>query len=217
MKFLLLFLALILPSCTPAFASNVVTDTLRLQPSALTTVCRLGDLKFDISTSSLQFCNAANTWKPFGYSTVVGNATNITATSNATLTTISTLVSIGTITTGVWNGTAIAPAYQAPATQALTTCTTARTVDWSTGNSFTLLLTNSDACTLTFSNPTSGQTINIWLSQPASTGSATVVWPSAKWFPAGAPTMTTGGSALDVCTCTYNGTSYACNCLQNGG
>lgn len=103
------------------------------------------------------------------------------------------------------------------ATQALTTCTTARTIDWSTGNVFTLTLTNSDACTLSFSGATSGQTITIWLSQPASTGSATVVWPTAKWFPAGAPTMTTGGSALDVCTCNSNGASYGCNCLQNGG
>jgi hypothetical protein len=104
-----------------------------------------------------------------------------------------------------------------PATVALATCSTARTVDWSAGNSFDLTLTNGNACTLSFTNQSSGQTITIWLHQPASPGSATVVWPTAKWFPAGAPVMTTGAAALDVCTCTYNGTASACNCLQNGG
>ncbi len=119
-----------------------------------------------------------------------------------------------TKTNGVTLGTV---AQQTIANQALSTCTTARTVDWSTGNSFTLTLTTGNACTLTFSNPASGQTITLWLTNGSSGGTATVVWPSAKWFPAGAPTMTTGTAALDVCTCTYNGTSYACNCLQNGG
>lgn len=103
-----------------------------------------------------------------------------------------------------------------PATQALSTCTTARTIDWSTGNVFTLTLTSGNACTLTFSNP-SAKSIVIWLTNGSAGGTATVVWPTAKWFPAGAPVMTTGTAALDVCTCTYNGTSYACNCLQNGG
>lgn len=103
------------------------------------------------------------------------------------------------------------------ANQALTTCTTARTVDWSTGNVFTLTLTSGNACTLTFSNQVSGQSIVLWLTNGSAGGTATVVWPTAKWFPAGAPTMTTGTAALDVCTCTYNGTSTACNCLQNGG
>ncbi len=101
--------------------------------------------------------------------------------------------------------------------QALSTCTTARTVDWSTGTSFTLTLTSGNACTLTFSNPASGQSITLWLTNGSAGGTATVVWPTAKWFPAGAPTMTTGSAALDVCTCTFNGTAYACNCLQNGG
>jgi hypothetical protein len=101
------------------------------------------------------------------------------------------------------------------ATQALTTCTTARTVDWSTGNAFTLSLTSGNTCTLTFSNPTSGQTITIWLTNDAaSSGTAAVTWPTMKWK-GGAPTMTTGTSKLDVCTVTYNGTSYAGSCLQD--
>ena len=107
-------------------------------------------------------------------------------------------------------------ALSAPSAQALSTCTTAKTIDWSTGNVFTLTLTSGNACTLTFTNP-SAKAITIWITNGSSGGTATVVWPTAKWFPAGAPTMTTGTAALDVYTCTYNGTSYACNGLQNGG
>lgn len=150
---------------------------------------------------------------------LTGNATNVTASSNTSLTSLSNLATIGTITSGTWNGTKLAAAYQQPATQSLTTCSTARTIDWSTGNTFDLLLTNGNTCVLTFSNPTDAQVINIWLHQPASTGSAVVTFPTVKWFPSGQPTITTGASALDVCTCTYNATAaaYACSCLQNGG
>ncbi len=101
------------------------------------------------------------------------------------------------------------------ANNALTTCTTARTIDFSTGRSFTLTLTSGNACTLTFSNAVSGQTITLWLTNDsASSGTATVVWPSMKWK-GGAPVMTTGASKLDVCTVTYNGTSYAGSCIQD--
>ena len=42
-----------------------------------------------------------------------GTAANITASSNTSLTSLANLVTVGTITTGVWNGTAIANAYLA--------------------------------------------------------------------------------------------------------
>lgn len=100
--------------------------------------------------------------------------------------------------------------------QALTTCTTARTIDWSTGNQFTILLTNADACAITFSNATSGQAIVIDLTQPASTGSATVTWASSPKWPGGTtPTITTGGNGTDSITCKYNGTDYRCSAVQN--
>ena len=98
---------------------------------------------------------------------------------------------------------------------ALTTCTTSRTVDWSTGYSFTLTLTSGDACTLSFTNPTVGQTITLALTNGSAGGTATVVWPTAKWpNGGGAPTMTTGTGAIDICTCTWLG-FYGCNCPQN--
>jgi hypothetical protein len=101
------------------------------------------------------------------------------------------------------------------ATQALTTCTTARTVDWSTGVDFTLLLTSANECTISFSNPVSGSYITIELTNGSGAGDATVVWPSIRWAVGAAPTMTTGAAALDICTIKYNGAAYSGSCIQN--
>lgn len=116
----------------------------------------------------------------------------------------------------ITSGTLANPARFTIANQALTTCTTSRTVDWSTGNQFTLLLTNADACAITFSNATSGQVITIDYTQPASTGSATITYSTTvKWALGAVPVMTTGGSSTDSCTFKYNGTDYRGACVQN--
>lgn len=109
----------------------------------------------------------------------------------------------------------LAVARSTTPTVGLTTCTTARTVDWSAGNDFTLLLTSGSACTLTFSNAVSGQTITIELTNGSSAGDATVVWPSIRWAAGTAPTMTAGAAALDICTIKYNGTAYSGSCIQD--
>ncbi len=102
------------------------------------------------------------------------------------------------------------------ATQALSTCTTARTVDWSTGNAFTVTLTSGNACDFTFSNPTSGQTIVMWITNGSAGGTATATWASTPKWPGGTtPTITTGTAAIDVCTFNYNGSAYAGSCVQN--
>lgn len=106
-------------------------------------------------------------------------------------------------------------AQKTTATSALSTCTTARTIDWSTSNDFTLLLTSGNACTLTFSNAVSGQKITIELTNGSGAGDATVVWPSTRWEGGTAPTMTTGAAALDICTIKYNGSAYSGSCIQD--
>lgn len=102
-----------------------------------------------------------------------------------------------------------------PANVALTTCTTASTIDWSQSNSFTLLLTNANSCAVTFSNAVSGQVITVDYSQPTPTGSASVTYVSSVKWAGGAPTMTTGANATDTCTFKYNGTDYRGSCLQD--
>lgn len=103
------------------------------------------------------------------------------------------------------------------ATQALTTCSTARTIDWSTGNEFTVTLTNGNACAFTFSNATSGQTITLDIYQPSTGGgTATATWATTTlWAGGTAPTITVGNSKTDTCTIKYNGTDYRGSCVQD--
>lgn len=102
------------------------------------------------------------------------------------------------------------------ACQSLGTCATAVTVDWSTGNCFTVTLTNGDTCAVTYSNATSGQYITIDYYQPGSTGSAVVSYSTTTlWAGGTTPTMTTGASKSDSCTIKYNGTDYRGSCVQD--
>lgn len=99
---------------------------------------------------------------------------------------------------------------------ALTTCTTARTIDWRQSNSFTLLLTDANECAVTFSNPTSGQVITVDYTQGAGTGNATLTHSSTVLWSGGTPpTITTGSSATDSCTYKWNGTDYRGSCVQD--
>lgn len=127
-----------------------------------------------------------------------------------------TALSVGATNTVLHGVTGADPSFSALtvadmtiANQAPSTCNTSRTIDWTTGNSFTLLLTNGATCAITFSGAVSGQTITIDYSQPASTGSALVSYSTTvKWPGAAVPVMSTGGSATDSCTYKYNGTDY---------
>jgi hypothetical protein len=103
------------------------------------------------------------------------------------------------------------------ASQALTTCSTARTIDWATGNNFTVTLTNGNACAFTFSNAVSGQTITLDIYQPSSGGgTATATWATTTlWAGGTAPTISVGNSKTDTCTFKYNGTDYRGSCVQN--
>lgn len=78
---------------------------------------------------------------------------------------------------------------------------TSKTLDWRDGN--TQLLTLTDNCTLTLSNPQNGARYLIALKQDG-VGSRTVTWPSSVKWPAGAaPTLTTGVGLVDVVTLVY--------------
>lgn len=71
------FLFLLLAMCLhmSAFAQQGITAKyLRLTPSALPSICNTGDLRFDIVTSQLEFCDA-NVWTPF--SAVGGGGTGL--------------------------------------------------------------------------------------------------------------------------------------------
>lgn len=79
---------------------------------------------------------------------------------------------------------------------------TAISIDWNNGN--TQLVTLTDNCTFTLSNPHSGAPYMIILVQDA-TGSRTVTWPASVKWPGGvAPTLSTPASSIDVVVLKYS-------------
>jgi hypothetical protein len=82
---------------------------------------------------------------------------------------------------------------------------TSITINWNNGPAQHVSMTGS--CTFAFSNPRSGMSYALVLTQD-STGSRTYTWPAAvKWGNAGAPTAS-GASKIDVVTFYYDGTNY---------
>lgn len=81
-----------------------------------------------------------------------------------------------------------------------------KTIDFTNGPAQKLTLTAN--CTLTLSNPISGQAYVLKLVQDG-TGSRTVTWPAAvKWPSATAPTLTTTAAAIDIVSLYYDGTNF---------
>lgn len=89
----------------------------------------------------------------------------------------------------------------ATAFSALTDATTV-TVDCQSSNKFRVVLAGNR--TLALSNPTDGQTIELWIVQDAA-GSRTLTWPSNVRFGSGvSAALSTGPNAIDVYRLTYN-------------
>lgn len=82
---------------------------------------------------------------------------------------------------------------------------TTKTVNWNDSNIQSLTLTAN--CTLTFSNPKTGGTYRLIVTQDSSP--RTITWPAAvKWVGGAAPTLSAGSGAKDMMTFIYDGTSY---------
>ncbi len=93
---------------------------------------------------------------------------------------------------------------------ALTESGGATTINWATGNVFTLTLNAN--LTVTFSNATAGQTIIVRLTNTAS--NYTVTWPTVRWPAGTAPTMS-AGAVSDVYTVLYDGSNYYGSYVQD--
>ena len=90
---------------------------------------------------------------------------------------------------------------------------TALTINWNNGNCQIVTLT--DNCTLTFSNPQAGGRYLLELLQDA-TGSRLVTFSATvKWSGSTATTLTTTAGRTDIITFFYNGTSYAVTSTLN--
>ena len=83
--------------------------------------------------------------------------------------------------------------------------TGAVTIDWNDGNIQTGTLTGN--ITFTFSNPKSGASYQLIITQDA-TGGRTITWPTIHWAGKTVPTLTGTLSSKDIVTLTYDGTNY---------
>jgi len=93
-----------------------------------------------------------------------------------------------------------------------------QTIDASKSNVFRLTLTNS-ITTFTISNPSDGQTINIFMTQDG-TGSRTVSWPSGanyKWANATAGVLSTAPNSVDIFIATYRADTSLWYCTLTKG
>ena len=89
---------------------------------------------------------------------------------------------------------------------------TAMTINWNDANIQTVTLTGN--VVFTFSNPQSGATYQLILTQDG-TGGRTITWPTIKWKGGVAPTLTGTANSIDIVTLTYDGTSYFADISKN--
>jgi len=82
------------------------------------------------------------------------------------------------------------------------TCATTTVVDCTLGNIFTIPM-STNVTTLTMSNPSSGQTVNIVFTQDG-TGSRTITWPANfKWSGGTSASLSTGATKVDLLVATW--------------
>lgn len=77
--------------------------------------------------------------------------------------------------------------------------------NWNEGNIQTVTMTGN--ATFTFSNPQSGASYQIIITQDV-TGGRTITWPTIKWEGGSAPSLTGTANSRDIVTLTYDGSSY---------
>ena len=91
--------------------------------------------------------------------------------------------------------------------QAFTATDGTTTIDWKLGNKFKFTFDDENQ-TFTFTAPTNPCNLMLILVQDG-TGSRTVTWPgTVKWAGGVAPTLTTTGAGIDICSFYWDGTNY---------
>jgi hypothetical protein len=88
------------------------------------------------------------------------------------------------------------------------------TFSWNDANIQTVTLTGN--CTFAFSNPTSGASYQIIITQD-STGGRTITWPTIHWEGKTVPSLTGTANSVDVVTLTYDGSKYLGVMSKNHG
>ncbi len=157
-----------------------------------------------------------------GTGTVSGLTLTGTVTSTGNLTLGGTLsvaasaVTAGTFGTGdfVFQGNLSIGGQVFSPTHAKGNITGATTVSFNDGNVQTMTLTGN--VTFTFSNPQSGASYQLIITQDA-TGGRTIAWPTIHWGGKTVPTLTGTLNSKDIITITYDGATYNATILKNVG
>jgi hypothetical protein len=137
-----------------------------------------------------------------------GNTSVNLPTSGTLCTTVgsASIATVGTITTGTWNGTALAPAY-ITTVSTLTNSSGTVATNAALANVFELSITASGWTLSNPTNPTDGQKI-IWRLIQGGSGSYTISWGTAfNWGSGSAPTLSTAVGKTDYVVGIYNGTT----------
>ena len=90
-------------------------------------------------------------------------------------------------------------------THSIGTVSGSTTVNWDNGNIQSVTLSGNT--TFTFTNPQSGASYQIIITQNA-TGGYTITWPTIYWEADIAPVLTGSSNSVDVATFTYDGSKY---------
>lgn len=88
------------------------------------------------------------------------------------------------------------------------------TFNWNDANIQSVTLTGS--CTFAFSNPQSGASYQIVITQNA-TGGFTITWPTIHWANKTIPSLTGTANSVDIVTLTYDGSKYLGVISKNHG
>jgi len=152
----------------------------------------------------ISFFNASNTTRNGYLQGITGSGLTLAADTGALTfnTSSTTRLSISSSGISTFAGGVLTPPPSAAA------FATTLVIDCSKSNYFEPATMTGNVTTLTVSNPSAGQTINVVFVQD-STGSRTVAWPSSfKWPGGSAPVLSTAASSVDLLVATYrsNGT-----------
>jgi hypothetical protein len=98
--------------------------------------------------------------------------------------------------------------------QAKGNSSTAVTFNWNDANIQTVTMTGN--ATFTFSNPKSGASYQIIITQDA-TGGRTITWPTIHWEGKAVPSLTGTANSVDIVTLTYDGAKYIGIMAKNFG
>ena len=160
---------------------------------------------------------------PDGSETKVTAGTNTSVTGTGTTNTLPKFTGTSTIGNSIVtdNGTVVTIGGNAQITgqvyspvNAKGNSGTAVTFNWNDGNIQTVTMTGN--ATFTFSNPQSGASYQIIITQDV-TGARTITWPTIHWAGKTVPTLTGTANSVDVLTLTYDGAKYIGILAKNFG